>query len=721
MSSKVSAVWNIRTPGLLGRRVMLLIRMKVVAAVCVAVVACSGVGSAPEVRAAEVPVNQWTVVDDELTGSREGQLLVYAPWLRKAVLFDGRIEGETSYMQVFDPRSRGWSDFSSAKPELRFGASAADFCAVCEPESKQILYLYRDRLFSFDSRDKKWREHAAEPLLSSLTGRSMAYDPLNRQLVVVGSGTAGEELGWMVTLTYDPSSGKWQKRVVGDQEAHLKQAALLKGIDRLAELVGRTRMTWYRDPAGVGTEEERRELAQRCRALAEMPGLEAVRGEIDLIGDLIGQKKTLEALKAARELKLELEETAEAGALTPPARRNSPLVCDPANRVMVLFGGDHEDYLTNDTWVLDLTDYSWRRAKPKLAPSPRAGHALVYLPGCQKIALWDGYRQTSNPSYRNPQAGLLPHRELWLYDTKADRWELLASWPTRKGDKTLPEFAGFISDYGLYASPALAVDEQDTLILSTRGAKVHSKHEYGNYYYSATWVLPLDASRVDAAATVKLGVAPNQREHRTGIFTAAFCEVAERGTGAALDRLEPNTWTRLPAVVPNPCRGDRQREWCTATWDPDNGQILYWGGGHCVTAGSPVLHYSPASHRMAEGYDAEESYSHQGSPGHTLLGRPWVPGHSYHVYAYDPKWKVMVAAKMDGTYLYDPLRMDWLKGKVTQPFYGHCHVAILGSSTHGVVSWAPTLTGALHSATVSTRIRRSIDIVRLRSVHLILH
>ena len=34
------------------------------------------------------------------------------------------------------------------------------------------------------------------------------------------------------------------------------------------------------------------------------------------------------------------------------------------------FGGDHLDYLMNDTWVFDLAKKKWEQRHPKTAPPP---------------------------------------------------------------------------------------------------------------------------------------------------------------------------------------------------------------------------------------------------------------------------------------------------------------------------------------------------------------
>ena len=155
-----------------------------------------------------------------------------------------------------------------------------------------------------------------------------------------------------------------------------------------------------RDPKGVGTDAELKALDGTLRPLGQAArAWQLFKTDLDRVVEALKTRNTLEALKAARAMQRKIEERAFEQYPVPPSRRNAPLVFDEKNRVFVLFGGDHEDYQMNDTWILDLEKKSWRRAKPELAPSPRAGHAMVYLPKSGRVAVYEGYAASSDPSY----------------------------------------------------------------------------------------------------------------------------------------------------------------------------------------------------------------------------------------------------------------------------------------------------------------------------------
>ena len=134
------------------------------------------------------------------------------------------------------------------------------------------------------------------------------------------------------------------------------------------------------------------------------------------------EEKDLSAgmLARLREVQVGLEILAEALDAEPPGRALSPIAYDPRTKLYVLFGGDHLDYLTNDTWVFDPAAKKWRQRHPILAPPPRANHTLKAL-GDGTIALAGGYTYASNTDYMGGQYRDVKDGE-WTYDVAADTW-----------------------------------------------------------------------------------------------------------------------------------------------------------------------------------------------------------------------------------------------------------------------------------------------------------
>ncbi|MGE3804593.1 MAG: kelch repeat-containing protein [Gemmataceae bacterium] len=621
----------------------------------------------------------WSKIESGHAGTSEGAMLVAVPDLGKLYLVG---PGKKAFIQAFDPVKKTWTDVSAVGPTKKQPIHPY-YQTAYDPGSKTIYCLSGDSiLYAFHTVDKTWKTLPPAPELDGLSWQALACDPAGKRLVVVGSDKKIDNLGWLRTVVLDLNTGKWSRLEV-DPGVAKEHQALIAANEALIDLGGRIRLAWYRDPVGVGSDTERKSLQDRCLALRKRPALAKHTADLDNVAELLAGRKTLASLRAVRALQRKVEEQAEAQFPVPCARRNAPLVHDAKNKVFVLFGGDHEDYLMNDTWLLDLEKRTWRRAKPERSPSPRAGHALVYLPRAGKVALYEGYVQSNSTDYgARPWTPVGPI-QLWLYDVARERWDLAGDWPLpMKGQDVLPgpvgHFEGYASQW--FAPPALEADSKDTLYLVAHAGRDRKE--------SATWTLSIDPARSDPAGTTKLGTKPDQRLYRTGPFRAEYCEIDERGSGNDLDKLPANRWVKLPAAPRNPCRGCRGRDWGTSIWDPDREQILLWGGGHCVRSASTVTHYSPVSGRMAEGFDADEPYGANGGGGFdsSLLNRPWVSTHNYKHYAYDPISKLMVSGR---GYLYDPARMDWLRLEpLPLPYRFEWSHTALATSKHGVVAWA---------------------------------
>lgn len=630
-------------------------------------------------------VNAWSKVDEGKTGGRVGSVLLAAPDLKQLLLVGPT---KAAFVQAFDPAARAWTDLAAATPPGKDPIHPY-YQAAYDPGTRTIYCLSGGPvLYAFSLAEKTWKGFPAAPALDGLAWHTLACDPIGKRLVVVGADKKADNLGWCRTVVYDIEADKWTRVDVVDEKAVQEHRELVAAKEAAIDLVGHIRLAWFRDPKGVGTEAELKALGERCAALEKMPQMDKFAADAGAVADLLTASKTFDALKAARALQRKIEDAAEAQWPVPCSRRNSPLVFDATNRVFVLFGGDHEDYLMNDTWVLDLAKKAWRRAAPDKAPSPRAGHALCALPKSGRIALYEGYIQSSSTDYGAGPSQVLGPQQLWLYDPKADRWDLAGSWPlSGKDDRSTPAPVGFFDGYASqwFSPPALAADGEDRLVLAASDSAPWFRRVKRP---SETWMLAVDPAQTDTAGREKLGADPNQRLYRAGPFTASFCEVPDPPKDTALGQLPANRWVRLPASPRNPCQGCRQRDWSTNTWDSDRDQILLWGGGHCVRSASVVAHYSPASGRLVESYDADEPYGANGGGGFdsSLLGRPWVSTHNYHHYAYDPKCKLLVSGR---GYLYDPERMDWLRIEpYALPFAFSWGSTCVATSPHGAIAWA---------------------------------
>lgn len=322
-----------------------------------------------------------------------------------------------------------------------------------------------------------------------------------------------------------------------------------------------------------------------------------------------------EEIRRAQDLLVHCERMTELVAFEPPPRALSPIAWDPKSKVFVNFGGDHLDYLTNDTWVFDPAKEQWFRRHPETSPPPRANHVLR-ADGEGRIVLTGGYTYTSSTDYVGGQYRDLGDGE-WFYDVATDTW-------TGKGG---------VADTRVY-----------------RTGRLHPDH-------------------------YRQGPAPDP---------AAF--------KAWLDAVPVNTWTltkppQLPAL---------NRDWGTAILDPDRDLILRWSGGHSAHGGTDVLMYHMNTNRWELPFPVEfplgQLYNNTEYPdGWNFNHRPWVTGHTYQNYGYDPNLKEMLfTGRKEHCYVWDSDVADWTTrfAKPKGMVYGDCFYTLtLTPTPKGLVCW----------------------------------
>ncbi|NQU25729.1 MAG: hypothetical protein HQ567_30950, partial [Candidatus Nealsonbacteria bacterium] len=144
-----------------------------------------------------------------------------------------------------------------------------------------------------------------------------------------------------------------------------------------------------------------------------------------------GLRVSTKAIRQWHEAQIHLELAAEALDAEPPPRAiecglpetdrpPSGIAYDAQTNLYILFGGDHLDYLTNDTWLFDPEQRRWLQRHPRRAPPPRAGHRLDAV-GDGTIRMTGGYTYTSNTDYCGGQYADLDDGP-WVYDLDSNTW-----------------------------------------------------------------------------------------------------------------------------------------------------------------------------------------------------------------------------------------------------------------------------------------------------------
>jgi len=338
------------------------------------------------------------------------------------------------------------------------------------------------------------------------------------------------------------------------------------------------------------------------------------------------------SLQSLQQVQIQLELAAELLDAEPPPRamncgtarlRNratgpagNTLVYDSNTKLYMLFGGDHLDYLTNDTWVFDPQNRRWFQRHPEGAPPPRANHCLEAV-GDGAVRMTGGYTYSSNTDYVGGQYIDLDDGQ-WIFNIEKNEWS-----------------------GGMLATPE---------------SRVYRTGPFHPDYY-------LQGPKPDSAKV----------------------EVW-------LSELPVNKW--IPTNPPHLPR--LNRDWGTARIDPDRDMILRWSGGHSAHGGTDVLHFHFATNRWELPFPVEfplgQLYSNTSYPnGYNFNLRPWMTGHTYQNYDYDPPSRMMIkAGRPRHYYVYDPDLGDWI-GRGEKPAamqYNSCFYTLtLTAAPHGVVCW----------------------------------
>ncbi|MBL8029231.1 MAG: hypothetical protein JNL74_22610 [Fibrobacteres bacterium] len=366
----------------------------------------------------------------------------------------------------------------------------------------------------------------------------------------------------------------------------------------------------------------------------------------------------------------------------PSPRGYSPMVYDPVNRCIVLFGGDRMNALLNDTWVYDCVTRSWSKKNPAIRPRPVGGHALIYLPKSGKIVLLGGYRYDIIKAWGSGTTEF----EVWTYDVAANTWGLVKH---MSGAETWPQ----LREMGPTLSGFMAANQGDTIVSLSDSVPAQ-------YYYTpATMRMACDPTLIDISGTNTYGITHDSVVIRSGSYdpnwyTQGILQPDTGANEAALRNLPLSGWTKLsPPKTPG---GDRT--WGTVVLDPSRDLLMRWGGGHAAYYGTDVPHYSLHNNRWTIGYAPEIPFEYNGSyetwPGpFTFNDRPFMAVHPVKSTAYDPTSRLMIHFSNKYTYLYNPDSMDWVKGvRILSPFQTSnpmaSYYAGLCSTPHGVYgSW----------------------------------
>lgn len=517
-----------------------------------------------------------------------------------------------------------------------------------------------------------------------MEGTSPVFDPVNEEILFIGGRTGNDAEGFVGHWAFSVKEKKWRQLNAEDGVLDGLRAEVRAALTPARDGMAAARNVLY---AAMEAEKEAEAVKARPaklvadaagKAKALLESLKGVKAEgwkkvaveqasgkvekalvgLDAAGKGFGEGKlSAEMIKQVHSAAWLLDEAADFLRTTPGARKTAGVGYDPVSKSVVVFGGDHGNYLLNDTWVYDCTKKSWRQVFPKIAPKARrAGGKILWLPGQKKLALAGGHTYKPKFIYFRRQASA--YGDVWTFDVASGEWGLVNAGGSKGPRPSL--------------SCALAAGDGDVMLgLSSSGRWRNIKADY--------WLLRI--AKAEGADASKAGVPAGTRTYFSVVkeYDPCWYDAAPRGDRKKVSDwiagLKPNTWT----LVPKAPRPAPQRDWGTAIFDPGRDQWYHWTGGHMADPADQVSTYHPAINRWSIPYIP--AYVGKGI---SFQGRPDCMNHTYTNYAFDLKSKKLVMTSLGGTCVYDPDRREY-EPRIAHPFRQHPYTTLTVGTPKGVV------------------------------------
>ncbi|MHC4917848.1 MAG: kelch repeat-containing protein, partial [Planctomycetota bacterium] len=598
------------------------------------------------------------------------------------------------------------------RPDLRGGYGTQVYhLFACDTDRKRVLFGLN---MEYDPAARSWRklEVKGHPGTANLppfevkapvmpAWSQMCYDPVNKEFVLFGGTKVVTESGAPGTWVFSAGKNEWRKLVPGTERQRNFHRRIAELERKTHALVTACRNRYYSTELKENADGKLSEVLRSTVKGDEIEQLSLLLVKADgpptkEAGMLLTSSNRLkEAHAAYAKLLKSVDASVDAKTIAaaanvralvrrakvdiwpePPPRCFSPMVFDPASGKIVLFGGSGLSHAKSDTWLYDPKTRTWEERRPKLSPSPRLAHGLVYLPKAEKVALVGGWVGRPGVGCGGFVGSSLPP-EIWTYDVKNGKWSLVKRWEGPKGKGA--EHLAFPRPGN--APQFFAADENDAILTLAPGRKGPS-----------TWACRVDASATDSAGAAKHGAKPGAEHYPGGYCSPEWYDSAPppdaKRTEAELKSLPVNKWVKRS-------EGSLQRPtfaYCSIAYDPDRDQIMTFAGGHGTWHGADVGRYSLATDRWHTDHYAHVPltfgyFATGGSYGYGF--RPWMGVHTWGGYGYDTVTKklVILTGMREFAFTYDCERGRFERPWSKLPPGGSSWTCKATPTPKGIVAW----------------------------------
>jgi hypothetical protein len=461
---------------------------------------------------------------------------------------------------------------------------------VCwDSKRKRVVYTMAGMTAAYDPGSKTWTDLKAKNI-PSVYGVGSCYDPVNDEIVMFPHFKAnnldqvpvhGRVYGHNGTYVMSFKDMTWRRVSDTFGSEDVKKArkdlfAVMGALSRASDMAyGLRRRKDFCKPAEItGKLDEAVAGLEKLKPPGQ-GGKEALSGALAELrkAAAAGKSGKWEDLVAAAGRALWKMDEILDGALRvePPARCAAPMVYDPENKVIVMFGGHSGLVRTdlkpphhlgappgalNDTWVYDVQTRQWRELACGTRPPEVRQPMLFYEPKSKKVVLVVFSRGAT---------------DVWTLDVAGSEWKLCGS----------PSWKWPVSTRRCYASRTrvggLAYDRKAGVVVfaENKGGK-------GRSASPATYVMKLDLGAMGGKAAPAWKPRPPITYHKLPPDDPAWV--------AKLKGLPANTWTRTGQKT-------ARRDWGNVACDPVRGHVYYFGGGHSTYQVNDVAVYAVGANK----------------------------------------------------------------------------------------------------------------------------
>jgi hypothetical protein len=277
---------------------------------------------------------------------------------------------------------------------------------------------FRSDLWTFDPATSQWTSTYTGSGPSGRVAPSMSYNPVAKNFLVFGGGTASGETSDTWTFQFNgQNAGTWTQLAVAGPSARSGAPMVFDSKNNLFVLFGGEQYvhglgdTWTFDPSTSTWTNKNPSTSPPERARAAM-AYDAKSGKVLLFG---GLNKGIGSLLGDTWLYDVASNTwQQVATATAPSARQWPSLASDGNGVLYLFGGWRVDaggglgqYL-DDTWKFDTATMQWTQLSPPTSPIGQSQGAFMYIGGSRFILI-NGWRDS-------------PLGDVWFFDSSLPTW-----------------------------------------------------------------------------------------------------------------------------------------------------------------------------------------------------------------------------------------------------------------------------------------------------------